>query len=236
MEQYDLAEGNVIQVQRIVKKSENLSTELSPLFNDHQQRQKQQITTKNQQFLTSDLYYCLGEHIDALDDDTGAWFPATIAAIIKDDDNDNNNNNSGHTYIVTFRKPSLGGRIPRCLSQIRPPSSKLFNSFDDLSPGQAVLVLVESVRNWQVGLIEQTIRDLRYSKKKSAGKVVISLVMGINSNENGGTVLQQYVHQFKIGTLLELQSNVPRTQRSPELETVLKNGLPSGSSKYLLFL
>ena len=61
------------------------------------------------------------------------------------------------------------------------------------------------------------------------------MVIGINSNENGGTVLQQYVHQFNVGTLIELQSNVPRTERSPELEEVLKNGLPSGSSKYLLF-
>ncbi len=187
--------------------------------------------------MTSDLYYCLGEHIDALDDDTGAWFPATIAAIIEDND-DNNNKNNSHTYFVTFRKPSLGGRVPRRLSQIRPLSSKMLNIFNDLNPGQAVLVLVEPVRTWQVGLIEQTIRDLRYSKK-TAGKVVISLLMGINSNESknssGGTVLQQYVHQFKVGTLMELQSNVLRTERSPELEEVLRNGLPLRSSKYFLF-
>ena len=225
-----------------MKNSENLSIKLSPFLDNDQQQQKQKIFIKHQQSLTSDLYYCLGEHIDALDDDTAAWFPATIAAIIEDenDDNNNNNNNSvSHTYFVTFCKPSLGGRVPRRLSQIRPPSSKPLNSFDILSPGQAVLVLVEPVRTWQVGLIEQTIRDFRYSKKKSAGKVVISLVMGVNSNEGecdgGGTVVQQYVHQFKAGTLLELQSNVLRTERSPELEEVLRNGLPSGSSKYLLF-
>lgn len=195
--------------------------------------------------MTSDLFYNVHEHIDALDDASGAWFPARITAIINATNPNSPNEMSQNTYIVVYRKPSLGGGpVPRSLAQIRPPSTVMITSFGELSPGGAVLVLVE--RHWYVGLVEQTTRDWRYSKlrargggrgdRSGGGKVVLSLVRSTSSTTPTsaltGTVFEQYVHQFKLGTMLQLQSTVLRSERSPHLEETLKNGVPFGSSKY----
>ncbi|XP_054162429.1 E3 ubiquitin-protein ligase UHRF1-like, partial [Oppia nitens] len=157
--------------------------------------------------LESDDYYRVGEHVDALDSDTGAWFEATISKILS------NSSTLEHRYCVNFYRQSLGTNIYLKLSYIRPQASVII-SFDELRAGQRVLANFnadspEERGYWYECRVE---KKLTKPKRKLFSTIYVSDI-----------VLKHQLIRY-VNEIYQIESTVRIIERSPELENLIQCG------------
>lgn len=157
--------------------------------------------------IAEDEYYRVGDYVDAVDSETGAWFEAKITRISK------TANKSGfdHKYCVDFEKQSIGTNIALNLQQIRPQSSKLI-AFEDLNEGQVVLANF-SAESDQRGYWY----DCRIEKKSTKSRALYGSIC------MAGVVLERQRIRL-IDEIYAIEANSVRSERSPEDEVLIRLG------------
>ena len=170
-----------------------------------------------------DPFYNIGDHIDALDQETGSWNPAIIKSIIK-------KNEFHSSYCITFRKQSLYGSgvtIQRTLEQIRPQSNQPI-SFDQLYPSQSILYLHE--KRWFVAVIERVSQHYRkkIKDKKLGGKVWLNIFRP--KTDDKPIAIEQLIVRYNRENFLKLEKNISKIERDARLEQVITKGMINKSN------
>ena len=189
------------------------SVKLVNLETDNQTNDDQSI--EDEIFIEEDEYYRVGDHIDALDSDTGAWFEATIATI--------SSNKSGFVrkYYVNFEKESIGSNVALSLQQIRPQSTKLI-AFDELKEGQVVLANFTTDDSQQRGYWYECRIDNKVLKDRALyGSICMADVM----------LDRQRIRL--IDEIYAIETNLMRSERSPDHQKLIRFGPKAKRESYL---
>ena len=161
---------------------------------------------KDEEFIDEDDYYRVGDYVDALDSDTGAWFEARVTKI------SSINSNEENKYYVIFERESIGSNIALGLQQIRPQSSTKI-AFDDLREGQVVLANFNSDSNKERGYWY----ECRIDKKLNTNKTLyVSVYMA-------DIALKRQKIRF-IDEIYKIETNIKRSERSIDDEVLIQFG------------
>ncbi len=158
---------------------------------------------KDEVFIEEDEYYRVGDSVDALNTDMGAWFEAKLIKI-------SSNSSFEHKYYVDFEKHSIGTNVPLELHQIRPKSSVLI-SFDNIKEGDIVLANFNSNSTKERGYWY----DCKIEKKfQFETKLLATIFMG-------EVTLKRQQIQF-IDEIYKIETNIKRNMRSKDDEVLFQ--------------
>lgn len=169
----------------------------------------------------SDEFYSIGEFVDALHPDFGAWFEARVHRIVRPA------RAAKSIYYVRFIKSSLGELIPLGLSKIRPQSWRRLG-FEEVSEGDTLLANFSLNQSDRRGAHDERgfWYDARVTRKDSRRKRLYATIF-IGDTTSVKDQRLRFVNDPV--PLYVIEPNVQRAQRGIDINEIIGKGSPRPS-------
>lgn len=155
-----------------------------------------------------DDYYKIGDHVDALNSEYGAWFEGQIVKIFL------SKTSNVHQYDIKFWRSSLPDIQRVTLQEIRPPMN-IKKRFIDLKINEKVLVNcnLNDPSDLPGHWFDFLVTNIDSKRKLAIGTLTI------------GEIILKDHSVPKRGEFYEIRNNLPRSHRSAELNTIISQGV-----------
>ncbi|XP_074594037.1 E3 ubiquitin-protein ligase UHRF1-like [Brevipalpus obovatus] len=157
--------------------------------------------------ISQDAYYKIGDHVDALNSEYGAWFEGQITKIFQSKTSDI------HRYDIKFWRSSLPDIQRVTLQEMRPPMN-VKKRFIDLKINEKVLANcnLNNPSDLPGYWFDFLVTRIDSKRKLAIGTLSI-----------GEIILKDHVIP-KSSEFYEIRNNIPRAQRSAELNAIIHQG------------